>query len=117
MRQGEGDEFWFVSRKTDMIVSANTNIWPAEVEQVLLAHPGVRDAAVTGLPDPMLGQRLVALVAFEDGFGPEILEALRDAAATQLVDESVPERFIIVPRIPKNDAGKTDRRSLRAMAE
>ena len=115
MRQGEGDEFWFVSRKTDMIIRDSINISPAEVEHVLVAHPAVRDAAVIGLPDPIFGQRVIAVVELADEHGPEVLASVRANAASQLADDSIPERFVVVERIPKNESGKTDRRAVRAL--
>jgi acyl-CoA synthetase (AMP-forming)/AMP-acid ligase II len=61
MRQGEGDELWFVGRKKDIIIRGGSNISPVEVERVLLSHPLVHDAAVFGVPDPVLGQRVGAV--------------------------------------------------------
>jgi long-chain acyl-CoA synthetase len=55
MRQDEKGNLWFVSRKKHLIVRGGSNISPVEVERVLMAHPGVRDAAVVGVPDPDLG--------------------------------------------------------------
>ena len=69
MRQGEGDELWFVGRKKDIIIRGGSNISPVEVERVLLSHPLVRDAAVFGVPDPVLGQRVAAIVQLSSGAG------------------------------------------------
>jgi long-chain acyl-CoA synthetase len=73
MRQGEGDELWFVGRKKDIIVRGGSNISPVEVERVLLSHPLVHDAAVFGVPDPVLGQRVAAVVRPPSGVGDTVL--------------------------------------------
>jgi long-chain acyl-CoA synthetase len=56
MRQDEGGDLWFVSRKKHLIIRGGSNISPVEIERVLMAHPAVRDAAVVGVADPDLGQ-------------------------------------------------------------
>jgi long-chain acyl-CoA synthetase len=53
---------WFVPRKKHLIIRGGSNISPVEVEQVLITHPAVRDAAVVGVPDFELGQRVVGFV-------------------------------------------------------
>ncbi len=65
MQQDENDELWFVGRKKDLIIRGGSNVSPIEVERVLLSHPLVRDAAVFGLPDPVLGQRVAAIVQLQ----------------------------------------------------
>jgi acyl-CoA synthetase (AMP-forming)/AMP-acid ligase II len=60
MRRGEGVDLWFVSRKKELIVRGGSKISPIEVENVLRAHPAVRDIAVVGAPDVLLGQRVAA---------------------------------------------------------
>ena len=76
MRQGEGDELWFVGRKKDIIIRGGSNISPVEVERVLLSHRLVRDAAVFGVPDPLLGQRVAAIVQLSSGAGDAALGAI-----------------------------------------
>ncbi len=115
MQQGDGDDLWFVSRKKELLVRGGDNISPVEVEQVLLAHPAVRDAAVTGLPDAELGQRVAALVQLEGDGGETVLDDIRASAAAQLAAYKVPERLHVVAAIPKNALGKTDRRALTGM--
>lgn len=116
LRQGDGDDLWFVARKKDLIVRGGSNIAPVEVERVLTAHPAVRDAAVVGVPDPVLGQRVAALVQLADDVeSGAVLESVRAAASTQLADYKVPERLLAVDAIPRNAAGKTDRAAVLAM--
>ncbi len=115
MRQGEGDDLWFVARKKELIVRGGSNISPVEVEQVLLAHPAVRDAAVAGVPDAALGQRVAALVQLADDAGDGVLDDIRASVSARLADYKVPERLTVVDALPKNALGKIDRRALPAL--
>jgi long-chain acyl-CoA synthetase len=111
MRQGEGDELWFVGRKKDIIIRGGSNISPVEVEQVLLSHPLVQDAAVFGIPDPVLGQRVAAVVQLPNGVGYAALGDILTDAKQQLADYKAPERLFVVDRVPRNALGKVDRRA------
>ena len=66
MRQDEKGDLWFVSRKKQLIIRGGSNISPVEVERVLMDHPAVSDAAVVGVPDPVLGQRVAGFVQLAD---------------------------------------------------
>ena len=112
MRQGDGDELWFVSRKKDLIIRGGSNISPAEVEQVLKSHPSVREAAVIGVPDPRLGQRVAALVELAANADDAMLDDILARARPQLADYKLPEWLQAVREIPKNALGKIDRKSL-----
>lgn len=117
VRQGEADdEYVFVSRKKHLIIRGGTNIAPVEIEQVLAAHPMVQDAAVIGVPCPVLGQRLAGFVKLKDGVLPTVLQDILAAAAEQLADYKLPERLTIVPEIPRNGSGKIDRNALALIA-
>jgi acyl-CoA synthetase (AMP-forming)/AMP-acid ligase II len=123
MRQGEGDELWFVGRKKDIIIRGGSNIAPAEVEQVLLSHPLVRDAAVFGVPDPVLGQRVAAIVQLSGGAAGGVklgsilaLGAIMKDTKRQLADYKAPERLWAVDAVPRNALGKVDRRAAAAAA-
>jgi long-chain acyl-CoA synthetase len=115
MRQGEDDDFWFVARKKDLIIRGGSNISPVEVERVLLAHSAVRDAAVFGVPDPALGQRVAAVVQLAENSGSAALDDILVNTKAKLADYKVPERLKIVGAIPRNALGKVDRKSLPAM--
>ena len=115
MRQGDGDELWFVSRKKDLIIRGGSNIAPAEVEQVLKSHPSVREAAVIGVPDPRLGQRVAALVELAANADDAVLDDILAKARPQLADYKLPETLRAVREIPKNALGKIDRKSLPAL--
>ena len=114
MRQGEGDEVWYVARKKELIVRGGSNIAPAEVERALKRNPAVKDAAVFGVPDPELGQRVAALVQLAEGAS---LDDIRADLSRQLADYKVPERLKNVDAIPKNALGKIDRTALAGLLE
>jgi long-chain acyl-CoA synthetase len=116
MQQGEGDELWFVGRKKDINIRGGSNISPVEVERVLLSHPLVRDAAVFGAPDPLLGQRVAAIVQLSSGAADAALgDILRDIRQ-ELADYKAPERLWAVDAVPRNPLGKVDRRVAAATA-
>jgi long-chain acyl-CoA synthetase len=111
MRQGEGDELWFVARKKDLIIRGGSNIAPAEVEGVLRCHPAVRDVVVVGIPDQVLGQRVAALVQLAGEAAPGAVRDILAYTKQQLADYKVPERLEVVAQIPRTTLGKVDRLS------
>jgi long-chain acyl-CoA synthetase len=112
MRQGDKDDLWFIARKKNLIIRGGSNISPLEVEHVLLSHPAVYDAAVVGVPDPRLGQRVAAVVQLVPGADNEVLDDILDHARAQLADYKVPERLLVMGQIPRNGIGKIDRKAL-----
>jgi acyl-CoA synthetase (AMP-forming)/AMP-acid ligase II len=117
MRRGEGDELWFVSRKKDIIVRGGTNISPVEVEQALVAsHPAVREAAVVGIPDAVLGQRVFGFAMLADGTKDTVVSEILRNVAARLASYKVPERLQILDELPRNALSKVDRNRLQAMA-
>jgi long-chain acyl-CoA synthetase len=117
MRRGEGDELWFVSRKKDIIIRGGTNISPVEVEEALVAaHPVVEEAAVVGIPDAVLGQRLFGFVKLISGTRDTVLSEILGNVATRLASYKVPEGLSIVEELPRNALSKVDRNMLQTMA-
>ncbi len=115
MRQGDHDDLWFISRKKDVIIRGGLNISPVEIERVLTAHPAVRDAAVVGVPDGALGQRVAGFVQMERGTRSIVLEEILAGVTALLADYKAPGSLEIVDAIPRNSLGKIDRKSLLAM--
>src|SRR6516164_2504284 len=115
MRQDDEGDLWFVSRKKHLIVRGGSKISPVEVERVLTAHPAVRDAAVVGVPDPDLGQRVAGFVQLADNAESVDLSEVLVFATERLADYKVPETLKIVDKIPRNTLGKIDRQSLLTM--
>ncbi|MER7723513.1 acyl-CoA synthetase [Streptomyces sp. NPDC096323] len=103
-----------VGRKaTDLIKSGGYKIGAGEIENALLDHPGVREAAVTGEPDPDLGERVVAWVVPADPASPPPAAALADHVAAQLSPHKRPRTVHYLDALPRNDLGKIMKRSLR----
>jgi len=99
-------------RLKDVIIRKGENISAQEIENLLYAHPKVADAAVIGLPDPALGERCCAVVACRAeplGF-EEMVEFL---AAQRLARQKIPEQLELVDAVPRNAAGKIEKRALR----
>jgi acyl-CoA synthetase (AMP-forming)/AMP-acid ligase II len=95
-------------RTTLLIIRGGANVYPAEVERVLLAAPGVVSCAVVGVPDERLGERVVALVE-----GAAIDEdEVRSHCIANLAKHKVPERFVVVDALPRNAMGKIIRADL-----
>jgi o-succinylbenzoate---CoA ligase len=104
-----------LDRRDDLIVSGGENVYPAEVEAVLLEHPLVDDAGVTGVPDADLGERVVAWFVPVQGAAPEV-EALRQHCRARLAGFKQPREFRSVLALPRNAAGKLQRRRLAETA-
>ncbi|MFJ1895064.1 MULTISPECIES: acyl-CoA synthetase [unclassified Streptomyces] len=102
-----------VGRKaTDLIKSGGYKIGAGEIENALLDHPGVREAAVTGEPDPDLGERIVAWVVPADPASPPPAEELAGHVAAQLSPHKRPRTVRYLDALPRNDLGKIMKRSL-----
>ncbi|MCM2414303.1 acyl-CoA synthetase [Streptomyces sp. RKAG290] len=102
-----------VGRKaTDLIKSGGYKIGAGEIENALLDHPGVREAAVTGEPDPDLGERIVAWVVPADPAAPPSADELAGHVAAQLSPHKRPRTVRYLDALPRNDLGKIMKRSL-----
>jgi long-chain acyl-CoA synthetase len=112
-RRDEDGFLYFVGRRDDIIKSRGEKVAPREVEEVLHAHPGVRDAAVLGVADELLGQAVHAYVTPAPGVELDERELRRHCAA-HLEDYMVPQRVFVRDDLPKSAAGKIDRRALQS---
>lgn len=102
--------FYLVDRKNDMLISGGYNVYPREVEDVLLSCEGVVEAAVVGLPDEKWGDRVHAVVAGRPSLDAEtVLEHARD----RLASYKRPKQVEIWPELPKSSANKILRREVR----
>jgi acyl-CoA synthetase (AMP-forming)/AMP-acid ligase II len=111
----DADGYLFVEgRDDDTIIRGGENIAPAEVEDVLLTHPAVRDAAVVGLPDEEWGQRICAVVVVSeaDAADEAIAEQVREYAASKLRSSRAPSSVLIWPELPYTPTGKLLRRNI-----
>ncbi|MDN7246085.1 o-succinylbenzoate--CoA ligase [Planococcus shenhongbingii] len=99
-----------VDRRSDLIVSGGENIYPAEIEKVLLAHPAVREAGVCGVPDEEWGEVPVAFVVLnESAEADELLAYCRE----QIASYKVPKRLSFADALPRNASNKLLRRELK----
>jgi long-chain acyl-CoA synthetase len=112
----DADGFLFLcDRAKDMIISGGVNIYPAEIEGVLSAHPSVGDVAVIGVPDDEWGEQVKAIIELTAGSTPS------DALAANMIDYcrqnlagfKIPRSIEFVDELPRTEAGKLYKRLLR----
>jgi long-chain acyl-CoA synthetase len=109
----DADGYVFLcDRKRDMVISGGVNIYPAEIEAVLHALPGVHDCAVFGIPDAEFGEALMAVVEPQAGVMLDVTE-LRARLKGSLADYKVPKHIEIQSNLPREDSGKIFKRRLR----
>ena len=110
------DGWLFLSdRKIDMIISGGVNIYPAEIEGVLVTHPSVRDAAVFGVPDDEFGEQVKAAVELADGevASADLLADITAFCRSKLAGYKVPRSIDVVDALPRHPTGKLYKRLLR----
>jgi long-chain acyl-CoA synthetase len=108
--------FYITDRKKDMLLVNGINVYPREIEEVLYQFPGVREAAVIGVPDSRRGEQPLAFIAPNEGTVLEeksVLQFVRD----RLADYKVPRKVVFMPVLPRNATGKILKTSLRQHAE
>jgi long-chain acyl-CoA synthetase len=109
----DADGYVFIcDRKRDMVISGGVNIYPAEIEAVLHAIPGVHDCAVFGIPDAEFGEALMAVVEPQAGARLDVAD-IRARLKAQLADYKVPKHVEIAAGLPREDSGKIFKRRLR----
>jgi long-chain acyl-CoA synthetase len=108
----DAGELSLVDRVKDLVIVSGFNVYPAEVEDVLLEHPDVAEAAVVGEPDARTGEAIVAFVVPEPGRALDPGELLAHCCRS-LARYKCPERVEVVDALPRSFAGKVLRRELR----
>jgi len=109
----DDDGFLFVcDRASDMVISGGVNIYPAEIEHVLITLPGVADCAVVGIPDAEYGEALAAQVVAEPGAALDP-EEIRRRLGERIAGYKVPRRIEVVAALPRDDNGKVMKRRIR----
>jgi malonyl-CoA/methylmalonyl-CoA synthetase len=96
-----------VGRRSELVIVGGLNVYPAEIEAALLRCPGVREAAVVGVPDPDLGEVPVAAIV-----GEADPEEVRARVRTELAGYKVPRRIEVLDQLPRNAMGKVAKREL-----
>ncbi len=104
---------YIVDRKNDMIITGGENVYPREVEEILLAHPAVKECAVAGLPHAYWGEQVTAWVALRDGMNADEAELI-GLCRERLSTYKAPKTINFVSALPRNSMGKILRRALRA---
>ncbi len=104
-----------VGRKKDVIIRGGQNIYPAEIEAYLAAHPKIREAAVVGVPSEVSGESVWAFVLLEDG-AEMTAQEVRDYCRVALEACKIPSRVCFVDDFPRSETGKPQKFKLRAMA-
>ncbi|MBX3023571.1 AMP-binding protein [bacterium] len=114
----EAGNLHFGGRIKDVIKTAGVNVAAAEVEDALARHPAVQSAHVVGVPDPVRGENIVALVVLRPG-APATADALRELCRAELASYKVPRHVFVVDAdaVPRTGTGKVEKPALRRAAE
>lgn len=110
--EDEEGYYFIVDRKKDMIIRGGLNIYPREVEEAIYMHPNVFEVAVVGVPDPVMGEEVMAFVLLREG-GSMDPEQLRKFCSDKLARYKIPKHIRFVDNLPKTTAGKLLRRELK----
>ena len=111
-RKDKEGNYYYVDRKKDLIIKGGVNIVPSQIEEVLLSHSSVKEVAVIGKPDILLGETIKCILVSKNGCKTNIKE-LRTYCKEKLGDFKTPSEFEIIQNIPKGASGKILKRDLR----
>ena len=108
--------FFITDRKKDMLLVNGINVYPREIEEVIYRFPGIREAAVIGIPDAKKGEQPLAFVSANEG---SVIDekALQQFLREKLADYKVPRRINVLPALPRNPTGKILKTALREIAK
>jgi len=111
----EDGYLYLTDRSVNLIISGGVNIYPAEVDAVLLEHPAVADAATIGVPDAEWGEQVKAVVELQPGVeaSPELAAELIEHCRAHLAHFKCPRTVDFVDELPRQDNGKIYKRLLR----
>ena len=112
----EDGDLWVVQRRVDLIVSGGENVYPAEVEAILLTHPGVESACVVGIADPEWGQQVAAAIVLSPGVDVSA-EGLMAFCRQSLAAYKSPRQVIFVDQLPQTETGKVIRQQVYDLFE
>ncbi len=102
-----------VGRRKDVIIRGGQNIYPAEVENLLIAHPSLSNVAVVGMPDLIMGERTCAYVVTKPGQQLTLDEAVSFLREKKIASNKLPERLEVVEKLPLIAEQKVDKKSLQ----
>lgn len=112
VRRDDEGHIYIVDRKKDMVISGGVNIYPREIEEVLIAHPDIVDVAVIGVPDEKWGESLKAYVVLERE-GTADTEAMIEFCGSRISRMKTPRNIEVIDAIPRNPTGKVLKTELR----
>ena len=110
----DGDHLVVTGRIKDLIIRNGENISPKEIEDLLVAHPGIAEVAIVGIPDARTGERAVAVIVPRDGASPDIPSLSAFLESHGVARFKYPEAVALWDALPKNDAGKVLKQAMRA---
>ena len=113
-RWDEKGNLLIIGRKDELIIRGGQNIQPAEIENHLVAHPKVKQAAIVGMPDPVMGQKVCAYIVPETTGGLSLEEIVSFLRSRQLAPYKLPERLELVDKFPMVSDTKINKRILAA---
>lgn len=102
-------------REDDMIIRGGQNIMPAEVENLLLSHPKIKDVAIVGIPDPLMGERACACIVPKAGQSFSLEEMISFLKEKRISPYKLPERFFLFESLPYVQGLKSDRKQLKIL--
>jgi O-succinylbenzoic acid--CoA ligase len=108
----ESGRLTVLGRLDDLIITGGENVWPIDVEHVLLGHPAIADVAVLGRPDPEWGQRVVAYVVAQPTGPSPTLDGLRAWVKERLPAWAAPRQVVLVDSLPRTELGKVRKGAL-----
>lgn len=111
-RKDDDGYFYIVDRKKDMIISGGFNIFPSDIERVILSHPDVLDCAVIGAPDEKWGEAVTAVIEPKAGARPDVRQ-IEDLCRSKLGGLRTPKRIEVWPSLPRSSVGKVLRKDVR----
>ncbi|MCP4958288.1 MAG: AMP-binding protein, partial [Actinomycetia bacterium] len=106
-----------VGRLKDMIIRGGENLFPAEMEEVLMKHPAIAEVAVVGLPDERWGETVAAFIRLADGVEAPTVAGLRDFIRAELSPQKTPARWFNLDAFPLTGSGKIQKFALRSAWE
>ncbi len=114
----EDGYFWLLGRADEVLNVAGHRLGTTEIEDAILTHPAVAEAAVVGIPDPVKGEVPLAVVVLREGYKPsrELEEEIKQTVRRVLSPIAVPARVLFVNKLPKTRSGKIMRRLIKAVA-
>jgi long-chain acyl-CoA synthetase len=111
----EDNYFYITDRKKDMLLVNGINVYPRELEEIIYQFPGIKEAAVIGVPDKRKGEQPMAFVAAADGMQLDEKQ-IQEFVRGKLADYKVPRRIVVMTKLPRNATGKILKTELRKIA-